>query len=223
MMDGGFYYQVRAGEWVSKIAATHGFRWQDVWNDPHNGDLRSLRKDPNVVYPGDLLYIPMRKLREQSATTDNQHLYQLTLPKKKLKIVLRDWEGRPRGDLPCRLEIDHRVCAEVKYTDSQGQIIAMIAEGATDGLLYVGQDPEEVYQVLLGHLDPIDTAKGQQQRLVNLGHYRGKIDGMVGVETRKAITSFQEFENFQAGQQVLKVDGILGPKTRAKLQERHGY
>ena len=49
-----------------------------------------------------------------------------------------------------------------------------------------------------------------QQALLNAGFYRGKVDGVLGPKTKKAI------EDFQA-QNSLDVDGRVGPKTWQKL------
>jgi peptidoglycan hydrolase-like protein with peptidoglycan-binding domain len=51
-----------------------------------------------------------------------------------------------------------------------------------------------------------------QQALKNANLYEGKIDGISGPGTRKAITSFQS-------QNGLKPDGNVGPKTWQKLKE----
>ncbi len=51
-----------------------------------------------------------------------------------------------------------------------------------------------------------------QQALKNANLYEGKIDGIIGPNTRKAIEAFQS----QSG---LKADGKVGPKTWQKLKE----
>ena len=50
-----------------------------------------------------------------------------------------------------------------------------------------------------------------QTHLSNLGYYHGKIDGIMGPKTRAAIKQFQREHS-------LKVDGILGPKTNRALE-----
>lgn len=52
-----------------------------------------------------------------------------------------------------------------------------------------------------------------QQALHNLGYYSGEIDGIVSVETRKAIKAFQQDMG-------LKADSIAGEKTQAKLRAK---
>ena len=54
------------------------------------------------------------------------------------------------------------------------------------------------------------TVKEIQQALKNSGVYQGKIDGVIGGRTKKAIEDFQMKNK-------LKADGKVGPKTWSKL------
>lgn len=56
------------------------------------------------------------------------------------------------------------------------------------------------------------TNKDIQIALQNAGFYEGKIDGIIGSQTRKAIEEFQAENN-------LAVDGEVGPKTWAILSQ----
>jgi peptidoglycan hydrolase-like protein with peptidoglycan-binding domain len=56
------------------------------------------------------------------------------------------------------------------------------------------------------------TIKQQQLLLSFLGYYNGKIDGITGSQTQKAIFKFQEVYGLSA-------DGIFGAKTEAKIRE----
>lgn len=219
------YHVVQQGEWISKISAQYGIvsDWRRVWNHPKNSDLRQKRKEPNVIFPGDLLFIPELESREENCTTDNRHRFKLKTGKKKLKLVLRDWDDKPRTGVICALEISNHLYGEKTKTDEQGKLEFEIPEGVSVARLLVGKNGSEVYEVLVGHLDPIDEVSGYQQRLSNLGYYSGEIDGIDGPETKSATRSFQDYENAMAGSEVLKVDSIMGPKTKARLQERHGY
>lgn len=42
---------------LSGIAAHYKKTWQSVWNDPKNAGLRSRRKDPKNIRPGDKVYV----------------------------------------------------------------------------------------------------------------------------------------------------------------------
>ncbi len=217
------YHKVRQGEWVSKISDQYGIDdWLRVWNHPNNSELRQKRQEPYVLCPGDLLFIPERELRVENCPTDNKYCFSLSIGKKKLKLVLVDPEHKPRTGIACALEIDNRLWANTE-TDEQGKVEFEIPDQASAARLFVGEDRSEIYEVGVGHLDPMDEVTGYQQRLSNLGYYSGEIDGIDGFLTKSAVRSFQDYENFMAGAEVLKVDGIMGPNTKAKLELRHGY
>ena len=67
----------------------------------------------------------------------------------------------------------------------------------------------------VGHLDPPETPSGIQARLNNLGFDCGEVDGIIGKRTKAAIEEFQGW----AG---LDVDGVAGPVTQSKLKSVHG-
>ena len=56
------------------------------------------------------------------------------------------------------------------------------------------------------------TDQEVQQALQNAGVYNGKVDGVVGPRTKKAIRDFQTQNN-------LKADGRVGPQTWAALRQ----
>ncbi len=206
------------------ISARYGIAdWRRVWNHPKNSDVRQKRREPNVLYPGDVLFIPELELGQENCPTDKRHRFKLTTGRKRLKLVLTDWQDKPRTGVVCTLDINHRPWGKQTKTDAQGKVEFEIPEGVSAAQLVVGEKRSEIYEVRVGHLDPIDEVSGYQQRLANLGYYSGEIDGIDGPVTKSAIRSFQEYENFRAGFEVLKVDGIMGPKTKAKVEERHGY
>ena len=62
-----------------------------------------------------------------------------------------------------------------------------------------------------------DWLTGVQFRLNHLGFGAGRVDGVMGPRTLRAITSFQR------AYPPLKVDGIPGPMTQGKLSEVCGY
>jgi hypothetical protein len=52
-------YIVRRGDYLSKIARKHGFRsWREIYYHPANAAFRTLRPNPNLIYPGDVVQIP---------------------------------------------------------------------------------------------------------------------------------------------------------------------
>jgi hypothetical protein len=50
-------YVIRQGDFLLKLGFELGFDADTVWQDPSNADLRALRPDPNILFPGDVLYV----------------------------------------------------------------------------------------------------------------------------------------------------------------------
>ena len=49
---------VAQGEHLEKLAFARGAGAKEVWEDPKNEAIRALRKDPLVLAPGDVVYLP---------------------------------------------------------------------------------------------------------------------------------------------------------------------
>lgn len=52
-------YLVKAVDWLAKIAEDHGSTVSAIWNHPDNAEHRAKRGSPDVLYPGDVLHIPV--------------------------------------------------------------------------------------------------------------------------------------------------------------------
>ena len=93
--DEGRVYRVGANECLSSIAERFGFFWKTLWFHPQNGDLRSLRKDPNVLMEGDRLFIPKKQEKLESRATDATHSFsRLGVPAKLRLRLMKDNEPR---------------------------------------------------------------------------------------------------------------------------------
>jgi hypothetical protein len=57
----GHLYTVHARDTISGLVdehGPHGLDWRDVWRDPHNAALRKLRGRPELIRPGDHVWVP---------------------------------------------------------------------------------------------------------------------------------------------------------------------
>jgi hypothetical protein len=210
------YHTVEQGEFVSAIAAGYGFKdYQTIWNHPNNAELKSKRQNPNVLFPGDRLFIPDLKRRDETRSTDQQHKFVRPRPKLKLRLILEDQYEKPIAGAPCLLVVD----SDSKHltTDGQGKLELEIPPTAKQSTLVIqdaSQTPHADLEIpiRIGHLDPVDEVSGQQGRLHNLGYFAGDADGQTGPEFQSAVEEFQ-------CDQGLTVDGICGPKTQARLKQ----
>lgn len=212
-MKPGAWYTVRQGESVESIAAHLGHLPETIWEDPENQSLRDRRKDPDVLMPGDRIFVPPVKPRTFEVRTGSPARFKIARPPPRLKVqMLKD--GQPRANAPFRLTVDG--IEERGTTDGEGRIDRPVAPRATRAVLVVGEGEEATEHVLeLRALDPIDEVSGVQARLRNLGYDAGPTDGVLGPRTRGAIAEFQ-------GNEGLDPTGEPDDATRSKLKTRHG-
>jgi hypothetical protein len=205
---------VEQGECLSSIASRYGLPWRRIWSHPNNAKLRKERQNPNVLFPGDLLFIPDMEVREESGATEMRHRFLKKGVPVKLQIRLLDLEEKPRGGVEYLLEIDGAI--REGSTDAEGWIRQSIPPEARKGRLVVrdGSESEE-YELNLGHLDPPNTDAGVRQRLDNLGFDCGGDADAKGPGVQAAIRAFQRKHG-------LKETGVADDATRSKLEEAHG-
>jgi hypothetical protein len=198
-------YTVVRGDCFSSIAEQFGFFPDDLWNLPENAELKQKRKDPNVLYPGDSVFVPELRRKEASCSTDQLHSFRKKGVPAKLKLRLLD-DVQPRKTTPYELEIDGRWLSGT--TDGDGYLEHPIPPSARKGKLLVGEGPtKDVYELQFGTLDPIETEEGVRGRLTNLGY--------AGENLSEALKAFQQ----RAG---LPVTGEIDAAIRARLQEEFG-
>jgi len=212
-------YTVEQGDCFSSIAEEFGFAdWHTIYEHPNNAELREQRPNPNILFPGDILYIPDKQIKDVDRSTDLAHQFVIKSPKTWLRIKIRDGQEAPAAGCKYQLEIDDVPFPKGKL-GGDGLLEVKISAKAEKGVLTVWFDDQApvgtTWKLLLGHLDPVDKMRGIQARLNNLGYSSGAVDGIIGPITQGAVRSFQEDNH-------LKIDGIPGPITQGKLKELHG-
>ena len=215
---GARVHVVREGEWLDTIAHQYGFAsGLDIYEDALNAGLRSIRKDPAVIQPGDEVWIPPCPYETEItplACGGEETEIKVALPGlQKLVLVMRDAQGEPMANLDYNLRIGGWSTSGT--TDGDGKLEEEFDTRLLRFDHYVLDIAGQTLRLGLGHLDPVDSVKGVQARLNNLGYDCGPVDGMVGAKTRAAVRRFQADHD-------LAVDGIAGPKTQKKLDELYG-
>ncbi len=218
----GQYYAVKQGEYLSMLAERYGFAsYKTIWNDPKNAELKKKRGNPNVLFPGDQLFIPSPEPESKQCPTDLRHRFLFQGEWLKLKLVLENPRSKAIAHTECLLQIDGQ--SFQLSTDSQGRIEQKIPRLARRGQIIIKKTKDHIKDLVIefkiGHLDPVEEKSGQLGRLANLGYYRGSLNGNGnGANDREFSSALEEFQcDFG-----LKVDGVCGKNTQAKLVEVHG-
>ncbi len=194
------------------IAAQYGLPWKKIWDHPQNKALSDLRKSPNILYPGDELFIPEIELRYEDCPTETLTQFKWHSAQNKLHLVLRDEWDKPLKNISYTLHIRGRSPIE-KKTGSDGLIEAEVPEDI-DSVRLIVKDLNMHLDLMVGHLDPVSRITGVQQRLNSLGFNCGAVDGIVGPATRAALQRFQAW----AG---VKQTGVADSRTRQELEKAH--
>ena len=209
------YYDVKQGDCISSIGAEHGFFWETIWNQAENAALRDERRNPNALLPGDRLFIPEIRLKDEYGETKLHHRFRLKGVPVRMRFCLQTWDGRPRPNIPYVLEVDGKKSQGV--TDDTGMLETIIEPHARKAKITVTppECPEEKYEFNVGYMNPAQHITGIQGRLKNLGFYKGEISGNFDDATRYAIKEFQA----RTG---LPQTGEVSPEFVSALDSAHG-
>lgn len=196
--SGGKKHKVKQGEWLARIARQYKFRdWRIIWLHDSNKELREKRKNPDILYPGDIIIIPKEDCNKYSVETGQKKVISSKENIDWLQIDIPNSVLRHNGEFI--LQFDGRT-EQIKCRD--GHFEEQIPNGAMSAKLIIknskaeGKTEEIVLQI--GHLDPVRTTKGVQARLKLLGFYQGDIDGKKdSKETQAAVATFQIYRSIQ--------------------------
>ncbi|HKA89475.1 MAG TPA: peptidoglycan-binding protein [Haliangiales bacterium] len=208
-------HTVERGECFSSIARQYGFAdYHTLYDHPQNAPLKKRRPNPNMLLPGDEVFIPEHEVKNVDIPTDQPKKFVVKVAEAKLRVVVKDDQEKPAASKKYKLSGQ---IAKEGTTDGSGQIEIDIPPDL-DSLelqVWVKPDPEppRTFRLLVGQLGPVEEVQGVQARLANLGLYRGKIDGNAK-SIERALLFFQK-------QNKLKESGEIDDATRKKLTEVH--
>jgi hypothetical protein len=203
-------HTVSPGDSIPSLAHDNGHFWETLWNHPANAALKAKRKNPNILAPGDEVFIPPIRVQDHSGATDARHSFKRKGIPAKLKMQLF-LLGEPRRNEPYTLILDGEMIKGT--TDGDGNLEHFIPPNCKGGVIKLNAGKEE-YPVRVGHLNPIDTISGLKQRLNNLGYYCGDESDDETEQFKQAVVQFQ-------GDQKLKQTGELDAATRGKIESLH--
>lgn len=212
-------HTVVQGEYLAKIAALYEFAdFHTLWDHPRNAALKQKRLNPNVLFPGDSVFIPDKNDRQEARGTDKSHTFEVKRQHIVLRVVLEDLYELPIANAHCVLRLKNQ--AYKLTTDGTGKVEQEITvtDDAAQFTIFDSQTPIEGAPIAfrIGDLDPPEEVSGQIARLANLGYYLGPAQEKDDNHFRSAV------EEFQCDHAPLKVTGVCDAPTQAKLKEAHG-
>lgn len=189
-------HTVEQGECLSSLAAQYKLAsWEVIYNDPNNADLKASRPNPNVLLPGDQVFIPDPKQREDDAATDLRHIFVMSFPPTYINICVQDLAAQPIANAKYELALEAVTLSG--STDNDGWIRGQIPASAELGTLQVWPDPDDPdtvvqWSVNLGYLDPSGTTSGAKGRLNNLSYACGDVDDTADDLYQQMLSQFQQ-------------------------------
>jgi hypothetical protein len=235
-------HAVAQGESVMSIAHEHGFLWETLWNHPKNSQLKAKRGDPNVLMPGDVLHIPDRGERKESAGVEQCHNFKRKGIPAVVRLVLRRPKKEPdekveqeatgpseykepeqkaaddeaMADVPYAVYADGKLVKEGK-TGGDGKIEAKIPPAARGARIVLdpGTPKERTVNLNIRAMDPIEEISGVCKRLNNLGFQCPPDAAENSVELASAIRVFQARHGMEE-------TGKLDAQTRSAIKDSHG-
>jgi len=228
----GGWHVVKQGEWLTNIAAQYNITdWKTkIWDHPSNSDL-AQRRDPNVLHPGDRIFIPEIAPKEISCATDCTHLFVLRKVYDEFSLRLLDSDDKPIRHTPYTLSIGQQTFRG--QTDGSGEIHQQRIDPSGDhhGVLDLPSLGLR-FAVGVGDLNPVQETvprdhtgydngiSGLLMRLRNLGYGPEQVPTHITCEDhlpsacRDAILTFQCVEMGLSGE---SLTGTLTSETRAAL------
>ncbi|MGB9700705.1 MAG: peptidoglycan-binding domain-containing protein [Thermodesulfobacteriota bacterium] len=202
---------IRQGECLVSISLKYGFNPETIWNDPANVQLKQSRQNYHVLYPGDRVFIPELRTKEEEAVTNNRHKFRRKGVPVYLHLQLFNENREPLANKPFTLRVSGRISQDI--TDGEGCLKVPIPPPEKEGILLI--DNHE-FNIRIGYLNPLEYLSGVRSRLSNLGYKAGAGGEEMDAELRSALEDFQE-------DQGLPKTGEIDETTINALRDRHKF
>jgi N-acetylmuramoyl-L-alanine amidase len=200
-------YVVRDGDCMSSIASATGHFWETLWNLRENTELRNARQDPNVLLPGDRVFIPQLREKQETCASGRVHRFRRRGVPERLRFrILRYGEPRRKEPFVLLIRTEGSDQTIEGTTDNDGLLDVFVPPGATEATLVFW---DETIELKIGHLNPANSVQGVAARLRNLGFLLEAEPTDASVE--EAIRAFQRSRR-------LRATGKLGALTTAALE-----
>ena len=203
-------------ETLQTIAEKYGFRqWQRIFEHPKNAELRRRRPNPEVLAPGDVVFVPTPQPKIDSARVNEKTVFVLASVRRELVLALSDADGNILSGTPYRLSIGGS--DQKGFVDSRGLIRHDVDVDVREATLLLEFDDALTEIVLeIGALDPIETQEGVRARLYNLGYVHTARGLETAPQLQEAMALFRDCSQLPA------LDDPMSSVAREDLLFAHG-
>lgn len=203
---------VHQGEHVRKLAYRYGVSAEAVWKHEKNQELARVRKNMDLLCPGDVLHLPSEPLPALSLDVGTANKFKAKVPTIQVKLRLdsptRSLAGEPfevhgvsSGGAPLSGAVGEGGEVEFEVPVLVREVEVRLPEAGI------------FMPVMIGDLDPIHELSGVTQRLRNLGFLPPSGDVDEG-RLSGALRAFQRAQNMDE-------TGALDDATRRAIEAEH--
>lgn len=206
---------VKQGEHVARLALLSGSTEDEVWNHEKNAELKARRGSPEILAPGDVLYLPAGPVEGLELEKGADNAYQATVPRKPFSVKLATLAG-PIADEPYEVRgLPQRPGSPPPggRTGSGGEVELEVPVTTRELSIHLPR-LVQTFTLALGAMDPLEETSGVRMRLENLGLLSGGREPEPG-EVEAALVAFQSKEGLEA-------TGRADDPTLERLKQRAG-
>ncbi len=203
----------RKGDCVLSIAKKSGMTGEKLWDHPENKKLKTLRNNPSVLNPGDIVLVPDKEIKEVPGDTEKQHKFKLKIEQGKFRFRFIQNDQLSPAQQDYKLNIDGQWFSGC--VNAGGWIECNIRPDSKNGKILFKWRQDREIELKFGHLNPVSEIEGVQQRLANLGFYNTKITAENDHYTMISLIAFQKYMGHDP-------DGKLKPELLNTLTKVHG-
>ncbi|PRP97522.1 hypothetical protein ENSA5_33190 [Enhygromyxa salina] len=184
-------HRAQPGESIDSIAYRYGHFPDRIWDHAQNLELRQTRESRTVLSEGDVVFVPDLEPKQVEVAVDRRHVFRRRGVPARIRLELLA-EGKALGGVAWRIEVGNAPMREGE-TGADGLIETFLPPNVSRARLIWG-DAESEVELQVGLLEPISSARGQLQRLANLGFPQAPSHVQLGPEGDRLRAALFEFQ-----------------------------
>jgi hypothetical protein len=215
---------VRQGDYLTRLAWIGGFDAEEVWRHEKNKEVAELRKDHNILAPGDVLQLPTKKKEGVAIEKGGENKYKAKVPRVSIDVIFKDDDGNPLANEPCLVYGVANATEGKEYLDTttggDGTLSVSVPVHIREVQVVFYNKRHLAYTLLLGSMDPLDDPSGVTKRLRQLGYY-GYVEDPYTDEMEEGVMDAMAVAAFQRANG-LTPTGVADDETKKRLFDLYG-